>query len=423
MKVQRRRFLQGCCAGILAMDHATVGNLVFGQPGGGPSGDILISIFLRGGMDALSLLVPHGDPDYHIARARLAMDTSDVLDINGLLGLHPSAVKLKELLDSRHLGIVMACGSTDPTRSHFDAQDYMERGKPGDSYFLGGGWLARHLAMFPSDAIFQGVSLGSTVAVSLEGFSDALAMDDPGDFTLRGSGSQEDDIRRALRQMYQADPVLGTVGQRTLDAADIVEAADPGNYVPGHGVTYPNSEMANAMAAVAQMIRLDLGLQAATVDIGGWDTHESQADWGSPASGYFAGQIEDLSDALYAFWNDLSDFHGRITLVVASEFGRRLKENDNRGTDHGHAGVMLVLSANLIGNGLYGSWPGLSSGQLFEGVDLQVTTDFRTPLTEILVDRCQSPNIGAIFPGFTDPTRLGLFRANAVERSLWADYR
>jgi uncharacterized protein (DUF1501 family) len=409
--VTRRQFLQGCCAGIMAMSGVRLGGLAFAQS---PADrDVVVSLFLRGGMDSLSFLVPHADPDYHTARTRLAMGTSRVIDINGLLGLHPSAAPLKELMDQGHLGIVMACGSPDPTRSHFEAQDYMELGTPGQQSFGGGGWLKRYLQMYPSSAIFNGVSLDSSVDVALEGLPGALALNGASGFSISGDWDQKDDLRRSLRKMYGADPQLATVARATLDAIDIVDRSDPDDYVPGGGVTYPNTSLGRTMASVAQLIRLDLGLRAATVNYGGWDTHETQADSSNPANGYFAGQVAGLSEALHAFWSDLSDHHGRLTVVVMSEFGRRLKENNNRGTDHGHAGIMLVMSAGLQRGGLFGVWPGLSGDQLFQGVDLQVTTDYRTVLTEMLIARGGLVQVGDLFPGYNYSGSLGLFPEHA----------
>ena len=409
MPVSRRKFLQGCCAGIVALNGAQLGGLVFGQNALDEPRDIIISLFLRGGMDALSLLAPHSDANYHVARNRLALDSNQVIDLDGQFGLHPAAQLLKDLVDQNHLALVMACGSTHPTRSHFEAQDAIERGKPGDRFFTGGGWLARHLAFFPSEAIFRAVSRDSSVDISLEGLPGALAISGPGDFSLNGHWNQIDDTRRALREMYEADPDLGLIARNTLDAVDIVDHADPGQYVPGHGVVYPENDLAEALASIAQLIRLDLGLQAATVNFGGWDTHEDQTNYNNPTTGYFAGRITTLSEAFNAFWSDLADYHGRLTLVMMTEFGRRLRENANLGTDHGYAGLMAVMSSNLTRGGLFGTWPGLAEEQLFERVDLMVTTDFRTVLGEVLTARAGNQNLAQVFPDFTYPGPLGLF--------------
>jgi uncharacterized protein (DUF1501 family) len=408
MPFSRRKFIQGCCAGIIAMQGSRLGNLAFGAAPGATQ-DIVVTIFLRGAMDGMSLLVPHGEPNYKVARPRLGMSTAQVLDLNGLLGLHPSAAHMMELVQAGHLGLVCACGSPDPTRSHFDAQDYMEHGTPGRKHYMGGGWLARHTNLYAASNIFQAISLNNSVPASLEGSNGAISLDNPGDYTVQGDWDQRDDLRRALRTMYGSDAAFGPTALNTLNATDLIEYADPGNYVAANGAVYPNGGFGDTLESLAQLIRLDMGLMAATIDLGGWDTHESQADGGNASTGYFANQVAQLSDGLFALWTDLADWHGKLTVVVMSEFGRRLKENNNRGTDHGHGNVMLVLSADLARGGLFGRWPGLDPEDLFEGVDLKVTTDYRTVLSEVLLGRTQTKDIGAIFPGFRLENPTGLF--------------
>jgi uncharacterized protein (DUF1501 family) len=407
MPLSRRKFIQGCCAGIAAMGGARLSNLAFGAPSAGQQ-DILVSVFLRGAMDGMSLLVPHGEANYFVARPRLAMSTARVLDLNGLLGLHPAAARLFDLAGSGQLGLVCAAGSPDPTRSHFDGQDRMDHGVVGDLKFGGDGWLARHVNRYSASNVFQAVSIADSVAASLDGAYGSISMQEAGDFTLQGDWSQKDDLRRALRAMYGGDAAYGPTALDTLDAADLIEYADPGNYTPPQGVVYPGGELSDALESLAQLIRLDMGLMAATVDYGGWDTHESQAD-SNPTTGYFANQVRQLSDSLFAFWSDLATSNKKVTVVVMSEFGRRLKENNNRGTDHGHGGVMLVLSGSLKRGGIFGHWPGLDTDQLFEDVDLRVTTDYRSVLSEILLARTATSDLSAIFPDFGFSSPVGLF--------------
>jgi uncharacterized protein (DUF1501 family) len=392
------------------MSGARLGNLVFAQSAGPNPPPIIVNIFLRGGMDALSFLVPYSDSSYQIARPRLRLGDSQVLDLNGQFGLHPSAAPLRELSQAGHLGIVCAAGSPHPTRSHFEAQDYMDRGVPGENGYTSGGWLKRYLEHEAADAIFAGVSVGSSVALSLEGYENALSISGANGFSLSGNGQQLDDLRRSLRTMYAADPVLANVAARTLDAADVIDHAAPSSYTPSPGVTYPDSDLGRSMANLAQMIKLDLGLQAATIDTGGWDTHESQASSGNPVSGPYADLVAGLSNSLHAFWSDLDAYRGRLTVVVMSEFGRRLRENDNRGTDHGHGGLMLVFNNRLTRGGVHGTWPGLATEQLFENVDLEVTTDFRTVLCEIMETQLGINEPAALFPGFTYPGPIGLLQ-------------
>lgn len=422
MKLGRRNFLQGCCAGMAAAYGTQLTNVAFGAPQAGR--DALVVIFLRGGMDALSFLPPYADSDYHVARAELGIDGAQALDLNGLFGLHPRANKLKEIYDAGHLVLIPASGSTNPSRSHFEAQDLIERGTPDDPYYDSGGWLARHLQGYVTDSIFSGLSHGSTIATALEGYTGALAFSNAGDFTVSGDSGETDDMRRALRSMYTPDANTGEVAVATLDASDIIEYADPDSYTPANGVVYPNTSTARALSSIAQMLRLELGLQAVTVDVGGWDTHESQADNGNPIGGRFASNVQELCDAMHAFWNDLTDYHNRLTLIVMSEFGRRLKENNNRGTDHGRGGLMMVMNANFRNAGVLGSWPGLHPDVLFERVDVPVTTDYRTVLAEILDARRGDRNYGHVFPGFQYSGPLGLFLAsNSVRGKSWMQYQ
>jgi len=285
----------------------------------------------------------------------------------------------------------------------------MERGVFGDTSYANGGWLGRYVKTIPNDAIFKAISQGSSTALSLDGYTGALSLCSANGFSLSGDGGHLDDLRRSLRTMYSIDADLGAIAQRTLDAADYVDYASVGNYVPNAGVTYPNSNFASSMKAVAQLIRMDVGLQAITVDLGGWDTHENQASYNSPTTGRYAELVLQLSQGLEAFWNDLTAYRSRLTILVTSEFGRRLKENDNTGTDHGHGGLMFAISGNITQKKVWGTWPGLSTAQLFENVDVQVTTDFRRVLSEVLRSRLATGDIATMFPGYTYDGPMGIF--------------
>jgi len=419
MKLHRRTFLQGCCAGIVAMNGSRLGNLVFAQGAPAASRDVVINVFLRGGMDALNFLIPVADSLYHDARPRLRIQGSAAAGtmLDGYFALHPSAAPLKELYDEQHLALIPATGlpDADGSRSHFQAQDYMDNGgKDRDA----GGWIGRYLNGAPSQdsygGVFRGLTFGASASLALSGFPGALAMNDPGQFTLRGSGSHAGDIRRALRLMYNFDASLGPVAIKTLDTADLLDANPVGAYAPTPGVVYGDNDFSRALANIAQLVKMDLGLQAATVDMGGWDTHESQAD-GNSAAGAFARLVEELAGGLHSFWNDMASHHGRLTVVVMSEFGRRLKENDNRGTDHGHGGAMMVLNRNIAAKQVWGAWPGLANDSLFERKDLAVTTDFRTVLGEIFTKRLGvgSAALANYFPGFVYPGPLGFLETPA----------
>jgi len=412
MKIPRRQFLQGCCAGITAMAGARLTNVTFAQTPAS-SRDILVTVFLRGGMDALSLVAPYADSEYHNARPELGLESSNVVDLNGYFGLNNAASGLAALYAAGHLALIPACGFPEANRSHFDAQDIFDRGLTGNAARNGDGWLSRHLSPSnPMDSVFRAVSLASEPSVSLEGFSHSLAMTGADDFSLNGQWNNVNALRLALRNMYAADPLIGGVALQTLDAADIVEAAPDEDYVPKNGAVYPNTDFAKKTRSVAQLIRMELGMEAATIDLGGWDTHENQSNGNSnPSQGYFANMAKQLADGLLAFWTDLQDYHGRITVVVMSEFGRRLRENNSRGTDHGHGGLMMVLSANVREKKVYGRWPGLAQEQLFESVDVDATTDFRAVLAEILRARrgVGLQEIAQLFPGFNYDKNVGFF--------------
>lgn len=410
MRIKRRQFLQGCCAGIAAMSGVRVSNLSFAQSPGSNQ-KIIINVFLRGGMDALNFLIPYADALYHDARQRIAIDASDgAIDVDGYFALHPQAAALKDIYDSQHLALIPATGIPDEqgTRSHFQAQDYLEFGGPQQNE---GGWLGRYLngiAPPPEfSGIFRGLSISSSTALSLAGFSGALSLNDADSFTIQGNAN-DGDIRAALRTMYGPDPELAEPAMKTLDAIDLLDANPIGNYTPRPGVQYPDDDFAEALKGLAQVIKLGMGLQAATIDLGGWDTHENQT-YGDPEAGPYADRVADLVGGLEAFWADIADNHNDVTIVVMSEFGRRLNENANRGTDHGHGGLMMVLNGGIREKKVYGDWPGLATDQLYERKDLKVTTDFRQVLGEILISQTgiKSWQIGDYFPGYSFPGPVG----------------
>ncbi|HIC88159.1 MAG TPA: DUF1501 domain-containing protein [Anaerolineae bacterium] len=250
------------------------------------------------------------------------------------------------------------------------------------------------------------MAANSLVPTSLLGSTEAVGIERLGDFNFNGHWRWEDAQRLALRYMYNGDTWLHQAGEQTLNAIDVVELANPGSYIPDHDAVYPDSDFGDALQILAQLIKLDVGLHVATVDLGGWDTHEHQGDQGT---GYFASQVQGLAEGLAAFYTDLLDYSQRLTVVVMSEFGRRLRENGNHGTDHGHGNVVLVLGGNVNGGQVFvDPWPGLERSQLDNGVDLAITIDYRRVLSEILVRRMQNPRLGMVFPGYTDYTPLGI---------------
>lgn len=420
--ISRREFIVGCSAAIAAMAGGRVGNLVFADTrdyAAAGSDDILVVVFLRGGCDGLSLAAPYDDAIYRQKRGGLALNTTTVRTINAQnptftsnIGLHPNAAPLEELYTQGHLAIVHACGLDNDTRSHFDAMDYMERGVPGNKG-MPSGWLARHLQCVTPDGQLPSMAASGASPASLLTDATAIAMDNPKSYSLsapwRYNNSTNPAMLTTLEKFYTgADPVQ-TAGKRTIEAIKLLNGMP--DYVPT--TTYPVGSFGNSLKTVAQMIKSDLGLRIATVDLGGWDHHESEGvndTWGP-----FYSLTSTLSQGLHAFYNDMAStpYQSKLTVVVMSEFGRRLGTNSSNGTDHGHGGVMLVLGGNVNGGKVYGTWPGLEEENLDQRQDLKITTDFRTVLSEIVVRRLGNPQLGVVFPGITkeiygDQQRLGI---------------
>ncbi len=359
----------------------------------------LVVIFQRGAADGLNVVVPYAEKNYYAMRPTIAIQRNQVLDLNGFFGLHPAMASLKPLYDQGHLAVVHATGSTDTTRSHFDAQDYMESGTPGVKVTQDG-WLNRALQAGPAQGkptAFRAVALGSQVPRTLQGKLPAIAVNNLADFSVGGKGPQTSPISNAFQAMYDesSDSVLHGTGQETFEAVKMLKAADPSKYQPAAGVDYPKTPFGNNLKQIAQLMKANLGVEAAFSDIGGWDTHQNQGN----ANGQLANRLREFSDSIAAFWKDMGPDAENITLVTMSEFGRTARQNGTGGTDHGHANVMFVLGGPVRGGKVYGKWPGLENDQLNEGRDLTVTTDFRNVLGEAAYKSLGARNLEAVFPG------------------------
>ncbi len=417
-KLSRRGFMVGCSTAIAAMAGGRLSYVAFGSPAEEPNQDILVVVFLRGGMDGLSTVFPIAGDDrgfYEQSRENIAIPVSGAnaaLGLSDQFGLHPSGAAFLDLYQAKKLAIVHAAGLTSDTRSHFDAQQYIELGTPGSKSSTSG-WLTRHLhsaGNLPAQIIMPAMATGNLSPTSLVGSNETIGMTNPNDFTFGGQWFYGSRQQAALRKMYAGDSWLHSAGVETLNAMDVVSSANPGNYTPGNGAVYPGGSFGDNLKTVAQMVKLQLGLRVATVDLGGWDTHEYQGDQGT---GYFANQFGQLTNGLNALFTDLSNANGtdhtqRLTIVVMSEFGRTFKQNASRGTDHGHGNVMFVLGGQVNGGQVYGQWPGLSTDQLYDHRDLQITTDYRRVLSEILIRRLGNPKLGTVFPNYTNYAPLGL---------------
>ena len=362
----------------------------------------LVVLFQRGAADGLNIVVPYTENNYYRMRPTIAIQPKEVLDLDGAFGLHPAMASFLPLYQSGHLAIVHAAGSPDLSRSHFDAQDYMESGTPGKKTTQDG-WLNRALSNEVSShewpggsSAFRAVALGSQVPLTLQGRQPALAIADLSHFSIAGKGAQPSAIADAFQAMYDesTDAVLHGTGQETFEAVKMLKSADPARYQPAAGVAYPMTPFGNSLKQIAQLMKAGLGVEAAFSDIGGWDTHQNQGG----TSGQLARRLTDFSDSIAAFWRDMGDESENITLVTMSEFGRTARQNGTGGTDHGHANVMFVLGGKVKGAKVYGKWPGLEDDQLNQGRDLSVTTDFRRVLGEAAYKTLGSRNLDIVFP-------------------------
>jgi len=359
----------------------------------------LVVLFQRGAADGLNIVVPYQEKNYYAMRSSIAIQKNQVLDLDGFFGLHPSMAAFKPLYDQGHLAIVHAAGSPDMTRSHFDAQDYMESGTPGVKVTVDG-WLNRALqaeALTGKPSPFRAVALGTEVPRMLQGKLPAVAVNNLADFSVGGKGPQTSPISNAFQAMYDesSDAILHGTGQETFEAVRMMKAADPSKYQPAAGIVYPGTQFGNSLKQVAQLMKANLGVEAAFSDIGGWDTHQNQGG----ANGQLANRLKEFSETIAAFWKDMGPDAEDMVLVTMSEFGRTARQNGTGGTDHGHANVMFVLGGRVKGGKVYGKWPGLSNEQLNEGRDLAVTTDFRRVLGEATYKTLGSRNLGLVFPG------------------------
>jgi uncharacterized protein (DUF1501 family) len=359
----------------------------------------LVVLFQRGAVDGLNVVVPYMEKNYYAMRPTIAIKPNEVIDLDGYFGLHPQMAAFKPLYDQGHLAIVHAAGSPDPSRSHFDAQDYMESGTPGVKV-TEDGWLNRALAVEALEgkpSAFRAVALGTQVPRTLQGKVPAIALNNLADFSVGGRGPQMSPISNAFQAMYDGstDSVLQGTGQETFEAVKMLKAADPAKYTPAAGVNYPNTPFGNSLKQIAQLMKANLGVEAAFSYIGGWDTHQNQGG----ANGQLANRLTEFSNSITAFWMDMGTDAENVTLVTMSEFGRTARQNGTGGTDHGHANVMFVLGGSVRGGKVYGKWPGVENEQLNEGRDLAVTTDFRNVLGEAAYKTLGARNLEVVFPG------------------------
>ena len=373
---------------------------------------VLIAIFQRGAVDGLNMVVPFGERDYYAARPSLAIgrpsgDENSAIDLDGFFGLHPRLRPLKGLWDSRSLAIVHACGSHDETRSHFDAQDYMESGTPGVKS-TPDGWMNRylHAQEHQKATPFRAVALAQQLPRTLQGSAPALAIGQISQFGIR-AGQATDMMQSSFEAEYAAaaNSILGSTGREAFDAVRLLKQADPGRHAPEHGAEYPRSPFGEALKQVAQLVKANVGLEIAFAESGNWDHHANEG----AAVGILANRLDDLARGIAALVRDLGDRMQDVVILTMSEFGRAVAENGSRGTDHGHGNAMLAIGGAIRGGKVYGRWPGLAREQRYDGRDLAITTDFRAVFNEVVRGHLALRDTSRVFPGFTDRTSLGLF--------------
>ncbi len=432
MSIGRRVFVKKGAMALMAMGlppEFLLRSLVGGTRGG-ERGKTLICIFQRGAVDGLSMVVPFGDPAYARARRttlipspsrQVGTSGAAAIDLDGFFGLHPAMAELGDLFFRNEMAVVHAVGSPHPTRSHFDAQDFMETATPGEKNTQDG-WLNRvlqqtacsgcqgriladgelhtadhaagQLGMAATVPTLRGLALGSSLPKSLEGGHPALAISDLARFSAGESGSS----RGAFERLYRTDEgdQITSAADEGFEAARVLERVDPQGYRAEHGATYPDGVFGRSLRQIAQLIKAEVGVEIAFADLGGWDTHANQG----AVQGVLARRLGEFSTGIAALYADLGDRMEDVVILTMSEFGRTVSENGTGGTDHGHGNCMLALGGRVNGGIILGDWPGLEPEQLHERRDLALTTDFRDVFGEIVQDHLGATRLERIFPNY-----------------------
>src|ERR1700704_1314958 len=401
----RRVFLKNGAFALVSLGFAPsfLARTAFAAGGSGRAKQ-LIAIFQRGAVDGLSVIVPFGEADYYRSRPSIAIPRPNAgdnaaIDLDGFFGFNPRLPALKPLWDARELAIVHACGSPDSTRSHFDAQDYMETATPGVKS-TSDGWLNRYLQArrLEEATPFRAVALTQQLPRALQGVAPALAVNQLGQFGIR-AGQGSDMVAASFEAQFAgaADRVLNNTGREAFDAIKMLKGVNPAGYRPEHGADYPRTAFGQALQQIAQLSKADVGLEVAFADVGGWDTHVNQGS----AQGQLATRLDDFARGIAALVLDLGDRMADTVVLTMSEFGRAVSENGNRGTDHGHGNAMMAIGGGVRGGKVYGRWPGLSVERRYEGRDLAVTTDFRDVFSEVVVRHLGVRDPKPIFPAYT----------------------
>ena len=415
MAISRRYFLKNGGIAMLGMaalpsflQRAVAGTTAAGNKK-------MVVLFQRGAMDGLNVVVPFGEPNYYRMRPSIAIPAPTrggaeaALDLDGFFGLHPSLQPIMPLFRNGQLAIVQAVGSPDPTRSHFDAQDFMESGTPGLKS-TEDGWLNRAMQSMPEQqpSPFRAVAFGPYLPRTLQGTAPAVAIPDLKQFKMNGP---QQTVEGGFEAMYSqtVDHAMRGVGNETFEAIDQLKKIHPESYVPANGAQYPKGRFGQSLQEIAELFKADVGLEVAFLDSGGWDNHVNEGG----VNGQLANLLKDLGQGISAFHQDMGDAMGDIVFVSMSEFGRTAHENGNRGTDHGHANCMFVMGGGVKGGRVYTRWPGLDEAQLNQGRDLAVTTDYRSVLGEVIAKHLGDKQLAKVFPGYANDPKafLGIVKA------------
>ncbi|HXG66888.1 MAG TPA: DUF1501 domain-containing protein [Blastocatellia bacterium] len=405
MATTRRFFLKssGLALAGSAAAPSFLQRAVMGQTITGKDRPIIIAIFQRGAADGVSMVVPFGDKNYSTARPQIAIpapgrgNQDASIDLDGFFALHPALAPFKPIYDAGQLAIVHAVGSPANTRSHFDAQDYMETATPGRKS-TPDGWLNRYMMAKKEAKVspFRAVAFSANMPRTLMGREPAIAMTNIGDFGVRAGGNGQ--VAQGFEALYAqaAGDVLAGTGKEAFEAVKMLKAANPQQYQPANGANYPRTPFGRSLLQIAQLIKSDIGLEVAFTDIGGWDTHANQG----ASRGQLANRLQEFSQGIAALYRDLGERMKNIVILTMTEFGRTIRQNGSGGTDHGHASCLFALGGPVKGGKVYGKWPGLAVEQLHEGRDLALTTDFRDVFAEVAARHLKASNLNQIFPGY-----------------------
>jgi uncharacterized protein (DUF1501 family) len=427
----RRAFVRSGSLALLALGLPPqfLTRSLLAQPNARARKKTLICIFQRGAVDGLNMVVPFGEKAYYARRRATAIpaptrDGRGALDLDGFFGLHPALRPLHELFGRKELAIIHAVGSPHPTRSHFDAQDFMETATPGVKSTRDG-WLNRTLAHTDCSECsgralqdgaahaadhaagqvgmastfhpaLRGVAMGAAMPRALRGKQPALAIPDLERFGV--GGGRDAAAQQSFERVYgtaSGDLVSGAADD-AFEAVRILKAVNPLQYRPAAGVTYPNGDFGRSLRQIAQLIKSGVGVEIAFADIGGWDTHRAQG----AVDGQLANRFTELARGIRALYDDLGDRMDDVVLMTMSEFGRTMAENGTGGTDHGHANCMMLMGGPVTGGKILGEWPGLEREQLYEGRDLALTTDFRDVFAEVVSGHLKTQQLDQVFPEY-----------------------